>query len=153
MSEKSGIFVRYRRVICYLFWGVMTTVVSWVSYSVFSYLLAMVCPLTLTVTVSNCLSWVLAVVFAFVTNKRWVFHSNSWAGHVVWPEFGKFVSSRLVTGVLEMVGVPVLVACGLRQTLFGIEGMVSKVAVSVVVILLNYIFSKRFVFHESSDKT
>jgi putative flippase GtrA len=81
-----------------------------------------------------------------VTNKLWVFQSKSWAGNVVFPELGKFLSSRVATGIFEMVAVPALVAIGLNQTIFGIDGMVSKVVVSVAVIVLNYILSKLFVF-------
>ena len=133
------IYHAYKEAIDYLFWGGMTTVVSWGSYSLFVLLGA-------SVFWGNAGSWVCAVTFAFVTNKLWVFGSKSWAGNVVFPELGKFLSSRVATGVFEMVAVPALVAIGLNQTIFGIDGMVSKVVVSVAVIVLNYILSKLFVF-------
>lgn len=129
----------YKEAIDYLFWGGMTTVVSWGSYSIFVLLGA-------SVFWGNVLSWVCAVLFAFVTNKLWVFQSKSWAGDVLLPELGKFLSSRVATGIFEMIAVPALVAIGLNQTIFGIDGMVSKVLVSVVVVILNYILSKLFVF-------
>ena len=129
----------YKEAIDYLFWGGMTTVVSWGSYSAFVLLGA-------SVFWGNVLSWICAVLFAFVSNKLWVFQSKSWAGNVLLPELGKFLSSRVATGVFEMVAVPALVALGLNQTILGIEGMVSKVLVSVVVVILNYILSKLFVF-------
>ena len=129
----------YREAIDYLFWGVMTTAVSWVSYSLFVLLGA-------SVFWGNAGSWVCAVSFAFVTNKLWVFRSKSWAGAIVLPELGKFLSSRVATGVFEVIAVPALVALGLNQTVFGIDGIVAKVIVSVVVIVLNYILSKLFVF-------
>ena len=129
----------YREAIDYLFWGVMTTAVSWVSYSLFVLLGA-------SVFWGNAGSWVCAVSFAFVTNKLWVFRSKSWAGAIVLPELGKFLSSHVATGVFEVIAVPALVALGLNQTVFGIDGIVAKVIVSVVVIVLNYILSKLFVF-------
>lgn len=129
----------YKEAIDYLFWGGMTTVVSWGTYSLFVLL-------GTGVFWGNALSWVCAVAFAFVTNKLWVFQSKSWAGDVLLPELGKFLSSRVATGVFEMVAVPALVALGLDQTIFGIDGMVSKVLVSVAVVILNYILSKLFVF-------
>ena len=129
----------YKEAIDYLFWGGMTTVVSWGSYSLFVLLGA-------SVFWGNAGSWVCAVTFAFVTNKLWVFQSKSWAGDVLLPELGKFLSSRVATGIFEMIAVPALVAIGLNQTIFGIDGMVSKVLVSVVVVILNYILSKLFVF-------
>lgn len=98
------------------------------------------------ILISNLLSWVCAISFAFVTNKMWVFCSKSWKKSVVWPELCKFVSARIATGIIEVVAVPVLVAIGLNGTIFGIEGAISKVIVSIVVIILNYILSKIFVF-------
>ena len=86
------------------------------------------------------------MTFAFVTNKLWVFQSKSWAGNVIFPELGKFLSSRVATGIFEMVAVPALVAIGLNHNILGIEGMVSKVVVSIAVIVMNYILSKLFVF-------
>ena len=145
---------KYKEIISYLFWGVMTTLVSWISYSFFALLLGeQVSSVTIlgfhtsmVVMVSNILSWICAVSFAFVTNKLWVFHSKSWELRVFMPELGKFISARLITGLLEIVLVPLLVAIGLNQTIFAIEGMAAKVAVSVLIVALNYIFSKIFIF-------
>ena len=149
MSIIKQWFSKYREIIRYLFWGVMTTVVSWASYSIVSWLLASLFDTAVTVFVANCISWICAVLFAFVTNKVWVFDSRDWSHSTVLPELGKFVSSRLITGMLEIVAVPLLVTCGLHQTIFGIEGMVAKVIVSFAVVLLNYVFSKLFIFKKN----
>lgn len=133
------IYHAYKEAIDYLFWGGMTTVVSWGTYSLFVLLGA-------SVFWANAGSWVCAVAFAFVTNKLWVFRSKSWESSVLFPELSKFLSSRVATGIFEMAAVPALVALGLNQTIFGIDGMVSKVLVSVAVVILNYILSKLFVF-------
>lgn len=134
---------KYQEVIAYLFWGVLTTFVSWSSYSIFVLLFQ---NLQHKITISNVLSWIFAVIFAFVTNKVWVFHSKCWKWNYVVLEFGKFVSARVVTGIFEIVGVPFLVTMGLNQTILGIDGMVAKIFVSVLVVILNYIFSKLFIF-------
>lgn len=131
---------RLKEILCYLFWGVLTTLVSWLSYSLFAWL-------TGSVTVANILSWLCAVAFAFVTNKQWVFGSKDWGAKTVWRELLRFLSARLVTGVLELVGVPLL-ACFGGQALLGIEGLGAKVIVTVVVVLLNYVFSKRIIFRK-----
>ncbi len=154
MQKLITLIKKYREIIAYLFWGVMTTVVSWTSYSLFvilfkngthaTNLFEMSMPTV--ILVSNVLSWVCAVVFAFVVNKLWVFESKSWKLHVWTVEFWKFLSARIVTGLIEMVAVPLLVNMGMNQTIFGIEGMVSKVFVSVIVVILNYVFSKLFIF-------
>ncbi len=145
---------KYREIIAYLFWGVMTTIVSWGSYSIFALLFQkydkMICLFTLNISMvvllSNVLSWICAFLFAFVTNKLWVFESKSWKAEVWLPEFGKFFSARAFTGILEILAVPLLVGLGMSQTIFGIEGMAAKVLVSILVVLLNYVFSKLFIF-------
>ena len=139
INKLCKLYHAYKEAIDYLFWGGMTTVVSWGSYSVFVLL-------GTGVFWGNVGSWICAVSFAFVTNKLWVFQSKSWVGSVVFPELTKFLSSRVATGIFEMIAVPALVAIGLNQTILGIDGMVSKVIVSVAVIVLNYILSKLFVF-------
>ena len=143
IHKLCKLYHAYQEAIDYLFWGGMTTVVSWGSYSLFVLLLQ---GLDSVVFWANVLSWVCAVLFAFLTNKLWVFQSKSWAADILFPELTKFLSSRVATGVFEMIAVPALVAIGLNQTIFGIDGMVSKILVSVVVVILNYILSKLFVF-------
>lgn len=154
MDQLKYWIQQYREIISYLFWGVMTTVVSWASYSVFALvfkgqvsmvrLLGM--EMSMVVLMANILSWIFAIVFAFVVNKLWVFQSKSWKKSVWIPELWKFLSARVVTGILEIVVVPLLVGMGLNQTIFGVEGIVAKVLVSVGVVLLNYVFSKLFIF-------
>lgn len=154
---KKRIFGWSGEVIAYIFWGSMTTMVSWVSYSLFTLLLKQYqstfrilgMEFSVVVFVANVLSWICAVSFAFVTNKMWVFKSRSWKGAVVYPELGKFLAARLATGIIEIVGVPLLVGCGLDQTIFGIEGLMAKVAVSALVLVLNYIFSKLLIFRKA----
>ena len=155
------LFEKYREIIAYLFWGFLTTVVSWGSYSLLTLLLAGLShtnvelfgkTFSLTVAISNAISWILAVAFAFVTNKIRVFQSKSWSRKVVFPELVKFLSSRAATGIFEIVAVPLLVTIGLSQTIFGIEGMLAKVLVSIVVIIANYILSKFLVFKTKKNQ-
>lgn len=133
---------KYRELIIYFIVGVLTTLVNWISYAAGVKLLGW------SITVSNIIAWVIAVAFAYVTNKIWVFCSRSWEIRFIAREVSLFVSARLLTGVLEMAGVPLLVSLGLNQTIFGVKGMWSKVTVSVVVMVLNYIFSKLFIFRK-----
>ena len=64
----------------------------------------------------------------------------------VCQELIKFVGARLATGAIEILGLPLLYYIGMKQSLFGVEGFVAKIVVSVVVVLLNYVFSKLFIF-------
>lgn len=147
----KGLLARYREVIAYLFWGGMTTLVSWGSYAAFALLLSGL-PAVAMSTVANLLSWICAVVFAFVTNKLWVFQSKSWAASVWIKELGGFISARIATGVLEIAGVPFLIWIGLDQTVLGIEGMAAKMIVSIAVVILNYVLSKLFIFKSKEDQ-
>ncbi len=130
---------RLKEILSYLFWGVLTTLVSWLTYSLFVWL-------TGHIALANALSWVCAVAFAFVTNKLWVFESKDWRAKTVWAECLRFLSARVITGVLELVGVPLVAAWGLGQPILGIEGLGAKIVVTVVVVILNYVFSKLIVF-------
>lgn len=139
MNMIIGLLKKYKEVILYLIFGVATTVVNWISYAV--------CNKTgIGMNISNVIAWVLAVIFAYITNKIFVFESKSMKLEVLLPEVGKFVGARVVTGVIEIVGLPLLVYLGVRQTVFGVEGFLAKILVSVIVVILNYVFSKIFVF-------
>ena len=145
MDKLKALLLKYKEPISYLFFGGLTTVVSWATYALFAG------PLALGVMPSNILSWVCAVTFAFVTNKLWVFDSKSW----VWPgwlrEAAAFVAGRLFSGAVELGGLPLLMWLGLDQALFGIEGFAAKVVISVVVVILNYFLSKFLVFRKKNQ--
>ncbi len=147
------IFTKYKEIIIYVVFGLLTTVVSWLSYALFANVFG------LRVFFSNLFSWIFAVSFAFVTNKLWVFESKTWNLKVVTKEAAAFFSSRIFTGVIEILSVPLLVKTGIDSFFTSVfqklhlgfsflmtEGMCSKIAVSVIVIILNYVLSKMFVF-------
>ena len=143
MKKMRSLIVKYKELLLYLVFGGLTTLVSWGSYALLELS-------GLSVTVANALSWVCAVAFAFVTNKLFVFESKSWAPKTTLREAGEFVGARLLTGLLTMVGVPLLVKWGVDFPITVgekvLEGMVAKVIMSVLEILLNYIASKLVIF-------
>lgn len=140
MGKIRELYKQYREVISYLFFGVATTLVNWIVYSICIKLLH------LEMLPSNALAWFLAVLFAFVTNKIYVFQSRTKdLKSLIW-EFCSFFGSRALTGVLEIFLPGILYSIGLNQSIFGVEGFAAKVVVSVLVIILNYVFSKLFVF-------
>ena len=81
-------------VVPYLFFGVLTTVVNYAVY------LPCLNFLGFSAAVSNCIAWVVAVTFAFLTNKPFVFQSHDWSRKTVVPEFTKFIATRISSGVL-----------------------------------------------------
>ena len=147
-------YLKHKEGANYAFWCVMTTLVSWTAYTVYAHLFGGIEGLpTDTVTlISNTLSWVTAVTFSFIANKIRVFESKSWNPRVVVPEILKFYSSRALVGVVGDIGLPTLLAViGLDAPLFGVEGLVSKMVVTPVVICMNYLFGKFFVFRKKKE--
>lgn len=139
MKKIKELIKKYKELLLYLIFGGLTTLVSWGSYALFVLL-------GLSVTASNALSWVCAVLFAFFTNKIFVFASRSWRPKTLLREAAEFFGARLVTGLLTMVGVPLLMRIGLDQSIFGVDGMVAKITMSILEVLLNYIVSKLVIF-------
>ena len=161
MEKIKQLFIKYKEIILYFIFGVLTTLVNWVTYWLVEPLLDsafkgsdfLLFSLDPAVFFGNFIAWVAGVAFAFVTNKIWVFESKSWKPSVAFKELWLFVTARLITGVLEWVGVPLLVAWGLDQKMFGVKGFVAKIIVSVIVIILNYVFSKLIIFKKKDKQT
>ena len=145
----KNLYKKYKEIIDYLFWGVCSTIVSWVTYYIFELIFKNVTEGY--VTIASILSWVCAFTFAFFVNKLFVFNSKSWEKSVALKEFVTFLGARAATGVLEVVGVPALVKIGLNYKVFGSEGLIAKILVSVVVVILNYVFSKLIVFKKKKE--
>lgn len=141
--------IKYKEMILYIITGGLTTLVNWVVYALCTFVLPIQSEEQL-VFASNVIAWVTAVLFAYVTNRKWVFESHTTGAKNLLKEFTSFVGARLLTGILEIVGVPALVMIGLNQTLFGIEGFIAKILISAIVMVLNYVFSKVFIFKKKS---
>ena len=132
-----GLLLKYKDIILYLIFGVLTTLVSFVVYSLcFDYA-------GLSGVMSNAVSWVCAVVFAFLTNKPFVFRSYDWARSVWIPEAVKFVGGRIGSGVFESLFIWITV------DILNWHHMIMKLIASGVVVILNYIISKLFVFRNN----
>lgn len=137
MLEKiKALFARYQDVLLYLIFGALTTVVNYLIYLPCYNLLGM------GGAVSNAISWVVAVAFAYLTNKPFVFKSNDWSLKTVGPELMKFVGCRLGSGAAETAILYVAV------DLLGGNGNLWKIITSVLVVILNYIASKLLVFRK-----
>ena len=138
----------------YLFYSVLTTLVNWLAYSGCMRLLQSidVSHQTGTVFLANTLSWVAAVTFAFFVNKLRVFRSRSWRMKTLVPELIGFFATRIAVGAVEIVLVPLLVALGLDQPLWGVDGMVSKILITPILILLNFLCGKWIVFRKAVNE-
>ena len=137
MADRlRGLIRKYWDILTYLFFGGLTTVVNYLVYIPCYYWLC------LGGGVSNVIAWVVAVAFAYVTNKPFVFRSHDWAWKTVGPELSKFVGCRIGSGLIE-TGLIFLTV-----DLLGWNGNVMKLILSVMVVILNYVGSKLIVFRK-----
>ena len=134
MKKLFALLKKYEEIISYLFFGALTTAVNYVVY------LPCYNVLGLSAAASNAIAWVVAVAFAYLTNKPFVFKSHDWTAKTVLPELTKFVGCRVGSGLLETAIIFVLVDC-LRW-----NGNIIKLVTSVLVVVLNYVASKLLVF-------
>ena len=143
-------YLKHKEGISYAFWCIMTTLVSWASYTAYAYLFGRIDRLTPTVValIANILSWVTAVTFSFVANKIRVFESKSWKPKVVVPEILKFYSTRAAVGFVETGLATLMVLIKLDRPLFGVDGLISKMIVTPIIIIMNYLCGKFFVFRK-----
>lgn len=133
------LFVRYKEIVMYLIFGVLTTVVSFVSYYGLLWL-------GLYYIASQVISWALAVAFAFVVNKLFVFEDKASSTAELFRQIWQFVSVRIASGVIETLLLWLLV-----DVLTVGEGT-AKVPVAVLTVILNYIASKLLVFRKKETK-
>ena len=126
---------KHREIIAYLIVGVLTTVVSWIVYALLRLVLDMNDPLQVQIAVF--MRWFAGVLFAYFTNRKYVFQSRD---PKMLLEFLKFVGSRVTTLLSDMF------IMWLMVSVLGINDWIATFVSAVVVIVLNYVFSKLFVF-------
>jgi putative flippase GtrA len=126
---------KYREVLLYLIFGVLTTAVNYAAYILFTRAAA------LPLVAANLLAWVLAVAFAYATNRRWVFASKT-TGAAALVEAGAFVAARIFSGVVDTVCMVLLVEW------LHVHDMLAKILVNVLVIAINYVLSKLVIFRK-----
>lgn len=131
LSKFAPFYKKHKSVLLYLLFGGLTTVVSIGTYALF---LPVVSPL-----IANIISWVAAVTFAYVTNRTWVFASKE-KGLAIIQEAFAFYGGRVFTLGLEEVVLYVFI------TLLFFPPLTVKVFAQVIVLILNYVISKLFVF-------
>lgn len=153
-------------VLSYLFFGVMTTVVNLGVFYVSDKILGngaladfAILGNDFKVTfedVSTLISWIFAVLFAYVTNKLWVFESKSWELKVVGKELISFFGARIVSfAVFESFGFMVVRNILININIFENENApkwIAKILISVLVVAFNYVMSKLLIFRKKKEK-
>ena len=127
----NNLYKKYKEIINYLIFGGLTTVVSIVTYALFAKVFY------IDYLISNVLSWILAVLFAYITNKIFVFESKSKKNV---KEITSFFFFRIISLVMEMIILYIFV------DMLHIDDLITKIIAQVIVIVSNYVFSKVFVF-------
>lgn len=130
------IYQKYKEIILYIVFGGLTTVVSIASFAWCDVVLQMN-PL-----VANVISWILAVTFAYITNKLWVFDAKTNGLKEILRQAVEFYGGRLLTLGMEEVILLIFIN-GLGFPSIGV-----KIAAQVIVLIANYIISKWIVFRE-----
>lgn len=124
-----------RETIAYIIAGVLTTIVNFISYE-------SLYRLGIKNLTANAIAWVIAVTFAYIVNKKQVFLSKSNSINDEARKVSKFFGARLITLVVEQVGMYIFI------DILGFYRLLVKAVIAVIVIILNYLFSKIFIFNK-----
>ena len=129
----NGVYKRNKSILLYLFFGGITTLISIVSFvSLYAFF-------KINELIANIISWVCAVLFAYFTNRTWVFQSTA-KGKTQIQEMTSFCAGRLMTLGIEEIILFIFI------TILSFDGTVVKIGAQVAVLILNYVISKCFVF-------
>lgn len=123
-----------KEVITYGVFGVLTTLVNLITFYIMDNIL------NVEENISNAIAIVISILFAYFTNRKWVFNSNAITAKEKLSEFGKFILGRAFSMVVELVGFFVMF------NILGIQEFISKILISIIVIILNFFISKFFAF-------
>lgn len=150
MKTITTIFIKYKELITYIIFGVLTTLVNFFAFWLFTKILGENLYL-----VNNAIAWVVGVIFAYVTNKLFVFESKSWNLKLVTKEITGFLGARIFSFLVEEGGMFLFISIlglgekSLELLGFTITGQfIVKLLLAVIVVVLNYVFSKFFIFRK-----
>lgn len=131
----KGLYFGYKEIINYLVFGGLTTIVNFVTYYIFARIIG------IDEVVSSALSWFFSVLFAYITNKLFVFDSRTEKKSQLMKECVSFFLARALSGILCDVG-----TFALMVKVFNINDIFSKIVTQIMVVVVNYVFSKFIVF-------
>lgn len=148
MKMIKKLFIKYKELITYVIFGVLTTLVNFFAFWLFTKIFGEEFYL-----VNNAIAWVVGVIFAYITNKLFVFESKSWNLKVITKEITGFLGARIFSFLVEEGGMFLFITVlGLGEKSLTILSLtitgqfIVKILLAVIVVILNYIFSKFFIF-------
>lgn len=130
-----GLYAEYKEIINYLIFGCFSTIVNFISYFIFARIIG------IDEVISSGLSWFCSVVFAYITNKLFVFESKGKTKKGLIKEATSFFLSRVISGILCDVG-----TFALMVKVLNINDIISKIVTQIMVVVVNYVFSKFIIF-------
>ena len=139
MEKIKELYTKYKEIINYLIFGVLTTVVNIVTYAIFARLFHV------DEVIRNIIAQIISILFAYVTNKIYVFESKSTKLKDILREMISFFGCRIFTAVLDTL------LFALMVKVMGINDLIAKCVTQVIVIVLNYVFSKILIFRKKDD--
>lgn len=135
----KGYYFKYEEIIKYLFFGVLTTVVNFTIYFLLAHIFGSENGLG---AIFNLIAIAISIVFAYVTNRKFVFKSKATGGKAIMKEMFSFFSCRVASSIVDEL--IYIIGCNV----LGISDLIVKLFSQVVIIILNYIFSKLIVFRK-----
>lgn len=137
MGKIKELYIKYKEVINYLIFGVLSTVVNFVTYYIVAKLIG------IDEVISSGISWFCSVTFAYITNKIFVFESKTNTARELIKEVVSFFLARVLSGALCDVG-----TFALMVKVLHINDIISKLVTQVMVVIVNYVLSKLIIFRK-----
>ena len=125
---------KYKEIILYFIFGVLTTIVNVIVYSIGTKMF------NLNYQISNIIAWIVSVIFAFITNKLYVFESKDKSLKVILKEGLSFCGCRIFSLGADLATMYIMVS------ILNINDIIAKIAANIVVAIINYVFSKLIIF-------
>lgn len=133
----KNLYSKYDKIFAYAIFGILTTVINLLIFYFLSE------KFKIDIMISTVIAWIIAVGFAYITNKKYVFDSKPNKNLL---EVFKFYTSRLFTGWLDLIGVYVFIK------ILDFKSMPTKIFLNILIIILNFVFSKYLVFNIKKTK-
>lgn len=137
----KALFLKYKELILYIFFGGLTTLVNWGLYVLLAEFFK------IDYLIATAIAQIAAILFAYITNRIWVFESKVRSVKGIAMEMLRFFSCRAVSFILDLGAMYVGVQ------LLGIDDKWMKLLANVIVIIANYVFSKVFIFKKPKDNS
>lgn len=134
----KNLLTKYEEQILYIVFGIATTLVNFITYF-------LLIKINVPYLISNAVAICISIIFAYVTNKIWVFKSNTKSAKTIFKEFISFISCRIISSICDMGSMFVLIS------ILYSNDFIAKIITCIIVVILNYVFSKFIIFKKGKE--